>query len=101
MHSKRNKQLIEEVTRGWYRYHPYTNYSLLVAPKNKKRTIWMVKPEKVSIDRYKDLKTYHPPLDPIYFDTDDKAIRFALKFKSIADVKFEHRNKYYHPNKND
>jgi len=51
MHSKRNKQLIEEVTRGWYRYHPYTNYSLLVAPKNKKRTIWMVKPEKVSIGR--------------------------------------------------
>ena len=96
MQTKKNKQLIEEVTKGWYRYHPYTNYCLLVAPKNKKRTIWMVKPEKVSIGSYKDLKTYHPPLDPIYFDTDDQAVRFALKFKSIADVKFEHRNKYYH-----
>lgn len=101
MTAKQNRKLIEEVTTGWYRYHPYTNYSLLVAPKDKKRTIWMVKPEKVSVSAYKDLKTYHPPLDPVYFNNETEAIKFALRFRRIADMKLEHRNKYYHPDKNE
>lgn len=91
MFSKENRKLIEDMVYGLYRYHPYTNYTLLVTKTHIKPTKWMVKPIQTLNKRS---KVFHDPIKPIYFKNVIKALLFALQFREIAKIKYDKQYQY-------
>ena len=86
MFSKENRKLIEDMVYGLYRYHPYTNYTLLLTKTHVKPSVWMVKPIQTLNNRS---KVYHDPIQPIYFKNMIKAVLFAMQFREIAKIKYD------------
>ena len=83
---EKERLMFEDMVYGLYRYHPYTNYTLLVTKTHAKPSKWMVKPIQTLNNRS---KVFHDPIQPIYFKNVIKAILFALQFREIAKIKYD------------